>query len=722
MAVKTKNFYRPPFEYYNALTLASASTILLSTPWTVPTSVAYSLSLVGYSLAGYNWFQGAEVDRFHRNLKEPKPYRVTSAQIPKSNKALWLGLGFKWTNQHTQRYYDAKNSLQATMFPRSYEWARNNEETASLTTSEKSFFESKVLPLRKFVASLTSKRSWWNPVSPYLDLGGISAIHGIEPNEKNILQPIDERSGHTLVLGATRVGKTRTAECLIAQDCARVIPGTNEFEGSVIVFDPKGDGDLFARTHIEAERNGRKFYAFHLGFPDISARYNGVADFNRVSECATRVAGQLDGSGDGAAFREFVWRFINIISQALFSMKVRVNVQLLNKYIQDMELLFIEYACNVLHHSKMDSVKNWESEVEMIAERDSAPANDRALSAMSPKGYALYKYLKAHPEIEDKNLNNLKHCVTHYDSTYFSKITASLLPLLEKLSSGRAAELIAPDYSDLNDERPIINWSQILRQKAIVYVGLDAMQDQAVASAVGNTMFADLLSTSGEIYKLGQNYGVIDGDPDEKSCVYIHADEFNELCGDEFLPLVNKSGGSGYKLTCYTQSRFDLDAKVGTDKAEVILSNFNTVVMMRVKSKLTAQYLTDQLPEVNVSDKTEVSGTKTKDTTEFIAQNEDRYTTKAVPTITESDIINLPKGQAFVLLGGAQLHKVRFPQIVDDGQSKYKALMQSELVQAMKKRYRTSDDWWDSDLDDWRAGFNDSTSENDLEFFLDEVA
>ena len=46
---------------------------------------------------------------------------------------------------------------------------------------------------------------------------------------------IGERVGHTLILGTTRVGKTRLAEILIAQDIRR--------GDVVIVFDPKGYAD-----------------------------------------------------------------------------------------------------------------------------------------------------------------------------------------------------------------------------------------------------------------------------------------------------------------------------------------------------------------------------------------------------------------------------------------------------------------------------------------------
>ncbi len=79
-------------------------------------------------------------------------------------------------------------------------------------------------------------------------------------------------------------------------------------------------------------------------------------------------------------------------------------------------------------------------------------------------------------------------CVTaiEYDRTYFDKIVASVLPLLEKLTTGKTAELISPDYFDTTDSRPIFDWRQVIRTNGIVYVGLDALADTTVASAVGN--------------------------------------------------------------------------------------------------------------------------------------------------------------------------------------------------------------------------------------------
>ena len=44
------------------------------------------------------------------------------------------------------------------------------------------------------------------------------------------------------------------------------------------------------------------------------------------------------------------------------------------------------------------------------------------------------------------------------------------------------------DYDDLNDHRPVLDWMNIIREGGIVYVGLDALSDADVASAVNGLM------------------------------------------------------------------------------------------------------------------------------------------------------------------------------------------------------------------------------------------
>jgi hypothetical protein len=124
---------------------------------------------------------------------------------------------------------------------------------------------------------------------------------------------------------------------------------------------------------------------------------------------------------------------------------------------------------------------------------------------------------------------------------------------MEKLTTGRTASLLSPELDDPTDWRPVFDWTSVIHLGGIVYVGLDALSDYEVAAAVGNSMFADLTSVAGSLYKFGAGRG-LPGEVTPRR-IAIHADEFNELIGDEFIPLLNKAGGAGFQATPLPGSR-----------------------------------------------------------------------------------------------------------------------------------------------------------------------
>ena len=237
-----------------------------------------------------------------------------------------------------------------------------------------------------------------------------------------------------------------------------------------------------------------------------------------------------------------------------------------------------------------------------------------------------------------------------YDRTYFDKIVASLLPLLEKLTTGKIAQLLAPNYSDLGDPRPIFDWMQIIRKRAVVYVGLDALSDAEVAAAVGNSMFSDLVSVAGHIYKFGIDDGLPGAATGVKVPINVHADEFNELMGDEFIPMVNKGGGAGVQVTAYTQTLSDIEARIGNRaKAGQVIGNFNNLFMLRVRETITAELLTRQLPQVEVYTTLVSGATDSSDpsgNTAFTSNTQDRVTSTSVPLIEPAHVVGLPRGSA----------------------------------------------------------------------------
>ena len=603
---------RPPVELLSAAALGCLAVVVMSVPesFLVDTISGFVVGAVLISAAGYRTLQGFHVLRYQRNIKRTPTWQLDFGVIPHTTTTLYLGRGFVWTTKHTQRL----------------------RETQSPTG-------------RKYVATKLDVPS--NEATGVTS-SGRPEIHGIELNEQSVVMNRADRVGHTLVLGTTRVGKTRLAELLIAQDIQR-----NEV---VIVFDPKGDADLLCRMVAEARRSERidDMLVFHLGHPEYSCRYNAIGRFSRITEVATRIANQLPDSGNSAAFKEFAWRFVNIITGALVALKHTPNFRLVRRYINDIEPLFVEYAHLYLHRN---APPGWSTLVRQRMHDLSARGMPATLRGRDVEAVALMQYAES-LDVYDPVFDGLISAYK-YDRTYFDKIVSSVGPLMEKLTTGAVADLISPDENE-EDPRPILDWLEAIKQRRIVYVGLDSLSDTTVASAIGNAMFADLVSVAGYIYKFG-----VDGTSTTPR-IALHADEFNELIGEEFVPLLNKAGGAGFQVTAYTQTWSDVEAQIGSRaKAGQVAGNFNSLIMLRVRELATAKMLVDQLPRVSVVGKSTSSGagdsSKVDSEIDFETSHADSLSKSDAPLVGPTELFTLPRGQAFALLDGGRLWKLRFP-------------------------------------------------------------
>jgi len=511
---------RPPIELWSMVSAGGAGLAILLAPHTLmlTDNLSYPVSAGLFLLSAVRGHQAFRVLRYQRHMKQMPMYRLRPEQIPVSQTHLFLGRGFRWYQEHSQRLYDARkpNVRRYLELGKAYRLARQIEGRFACSRH------------RAFLAKALMKEAWWNPVSPIAPLGGKSALHAVGIRDSDVRMPLYERVGHTLVLGTTRVGKTRLAEILITQDIHR--------GDVVIVFDPKGDADLMKRIVAEAHRAGRQnsLTLFHLGHPELSARYNPVGNFSRVTEIATRIANQLPSQGDSAAFREFAWRFTNIISRALVALGRRPDYAQIIRYVSHIEPLLTDYYRQWLTEV---APRGWDKAVMDI----SAAIHDKdlpfELKGRSHEVIALIRYAKD-SGLYDGVADGLRSAF-EYDKKYFDKLVASLLPLMEKLVSGKIAELLVPNYADSSDQRQIFDWMQVIRRQGIVYIGLDALTDTAVSSAVGNAMFSDLVAVAGHLYKHGVDHGLPalnDNNATPAPVINLHCDEFNELIGDDLYP------------------------------------------------------------------------------------------------------------------------------------------------------------------------------------------
>ena len=327
---------------------------------------------------------------------------------------------------------------------------------------------------------------------------------------------------------------------------------------------------LMMRVYAEAARAGRldQFYLFHLGYPEITARYNGIGNFARITEVADRATNALPASGNSAAFKEFAWRFTNLVAQAQVALGHGADLRdSCCATSTDIEPLFMQVrASHVLascgrpigRRDFEKQLRGSKRQVEQEPDSRSAARCRTARQAADRDGHLFKERATAGAVLQGLVTRGaLREVLLREDRGL------AWGPFLEKLTTGAVGKLISPDYFDPADKRPIFDWMQVIRQGGIVYVGLDALSDPVVAGAVGNSMLADLVSVGGKLYKTGSRPAP---PARARSCcrtVCCHFDEVNELMGPEFVPMVNKIGGAGFMVHAYTQTIPDIEAQVG---------------------------------------------------------------------------------------------------------------------------------------------------------------
>ncbi len=692
---------RPPVELWSACLAFCMSIVVVLFQYHLFMSpmLAWVTAALFIMFGLFRTCQGWRILRYQSGLTRLPRYTMKRSRIPVSNKRLFVGRGFRWEQKHTQRLRDCLLPGNASYLKDSLRFRVAGGISERL---EKMPFS--------FISKALDWDHWLNPVRPPPLTGGRPEIHGVGmyDGEGNIYSPLGERVGHMLVLGTTRVGKSRLAEVFTTQDIMR--------GDTVIVFDPKGDSELLKSIYAACENAKRldNFYMFHLAYPEYSARYNPVGSYSRITQVATRIANGLPGEGNSSAFKEFGWRFTNIIARALHTLGKVPTYSEIHRYVSNIDELLISYGRVWLAKSGPD---DWEERVNYMhygltghkddENKPNVPAQTLPERSHDVMAVCMARILNTymsdsgnHDPVAQGLLSAFK-----YDRTYFDKIVSSLGPFLEKLTTGAVSELFSPDYTDTSDDRPIFDWQKVIRTNSVVYVGLAALQDVTVASAVGNAMFADLTAVAGELYAHGASPNNPVGNIPYKK-VTIHADEFNELIGDEFIPMLNKAGGAGYQVTAYTQTWADIEARLGNRaKAEQVAGNFNTMIMLRVRNSDTAELLTQMLPMVQVAQLTTVStanhSTEPGSDKHFGSSVQNRVTTADVSMIEPGDLTRLPKGQAFLVKEGGQLFKLRLPLPAQD-----KGIIPSkisELTVRMRRDYSHAandtwahDTWWSS--------------------------
>ncbi|KTD23920.1 type IV conjugative transfer system coupling protein TraD [Legionella maceachernii] len=640
-----ENLLREPTEFYTsvvcgllALLTASKPHLFLLTP-----PMAYFTTSILLFLTFMRGLQGLRVKRYHRRLVAMPFYALSTTQIPLSSKWLFLGRGFRWLPHHTQRLHQIKQIKNESFL-----------QKGRLYAFIQSFCQHHE---HHFLAKRLNSPYQLNPFRPPSHVGGSPYLHGLGGKDKPVFIPQEVRAGHTFVVGTTRVGKTRLASILINQDIRS--------GDAVIVVDPKGDLELVRDMYSACKAANRldDFRVVHLGFPELSAHYNPLQNYDQISEVATRITDAIAAVGEGKQFAAFAWKYANIVAICLEEMNQPITYKSIAFYITRLDQLLMSYADCIMPSRFPD----YQSKIEQVIANNNCRI-DKFGKTPEPmdRTKAVIHYLKdyIYKTIATGSMESLQDqiIIDLYDAAimdkhYYDKITASIGPVLSEINKSNASSIFS--FPKTTNE---IELMRVIKEKKVFYLGLDSLTNCNVAQAVGKAFLSDLVSTAGKLYKENPtNYRL-----------NLHCDELSEIIQDSFVKVLNKAGGAGFQVTAYAQTKQDLEVALGTRaKAEVTEGNLNTLIMLRVKNEETAHLLVKSLPTVDIITNTQVS--MVNDTPHgdegiyFSTTNEDRLQTTPVAMVNVDDIMSLPKGQAFVLVNGGELYKIRIPFPLNDG-------------------------------------------------------
>ena len=589
--------------------LAGLGSLVVTQPplWAAP-------ALVAAGMAAWRFKQAADLYRFRLSLTN---YRVELKPLQEllnishemyQDGTLFLGNGFKWEQKHTEIATKILRRSSAEI-PEIPDW----------------------IP-EKVVKKLSPKS--WMPVRD--GAIGVPWIHGIEPEDHPIGVRFDALEGHTLLCGTTRAGKTRLYELIVTQLIYQ--------RKTVFIIDPKGDKDLEKRCRKECAQTGRKFLFFHPARPSESMRLDPLANWNTVSDAATRV-GQLVEAD--ASFASFAWKTLNTVLRGMVANEERPNIKKAKRYVQlGIEPLLTSVLAKwfVRHHERKAT---WDQDLKGHMN----PKDARKIVAMM----SLYREMTDKSGQSDETIDAMIAMVEH-SKEHFSKMIQVLEPVLEQLGAGELGDMLSPDPTDLTDTRPIYDTRKCIEENAVVYIALDSLSNRIIGSAIGSIILADLASVAGAIYNF-----------EEKKDVFLLVDEAAEAMNDQLIQILNKGGGAGMKCLLATQTIADFTVRLGSkDKATQVLANLNNVISLRVKDYETAEWVAKSFGKTGYRAQSESMSTSSGSAahpTEFNASTSRSVQEQEVALVNPDLLMRLPPFNYFAFVAGSTVYKGRFPII-----------------------------------------------------------
>lgn len=527
---------------------------------------------------------------------------------------LWLGIGFRWWPEHSQRLYELMK-LDWTMLqlPR--------------------WFSRLLLP---------------NQSLPE-EAAGLPIIHGVSDTDESLFRPLRNFEGGLCLCGTTQAGKGVYLSHLVAQAIAR--------GDVVIVIDPKHSSRLKDNILNACQASGRDDpLTFHPAFPDTGVRLDPMHSFTNATEIASRIRQAFPPNMD-ESFANFAWMAVNAIAQGLIALEIRPTLPLIAKYVRLGIYDLLEPLLE--RHAREHALPDWQKHYFDLKEKAGRPpmptVSERLMVLV-----ALYE-TELHQVAPDPAIDGLIEVFRH-NREHYSKITASLLPILSMLTTGKLADSLSPTLTDPHDTRPVMNLEKVISGGHVLYIGLDSMPNPTVASTLAGIWLADLANIAGRRYNLGLSAL-------NSKRISLFIDEVSNVINVPLIEILNKGAESGIQTTCAMQTIADLAHRMGSvEAAHVVLGNLNNLIALRTKDQMTQKFVVETLGKTYIANQTLSINNRASDnlSPDYHSGLTRQMNTELEPIFPPEFLGKLPNCEAIVQVSAGYVYKTRCPILVKE--------------------------------------------------------
>lgn len=525
---------------------------------------------------------------------------------------LWLGFGFRWWPEHSQKLYELMK----------LDWTK--------------------LTLHPMLTKILLS----NSALPE-EAAGLPIIHGVGDSEESLFRPLKNFEGGLCLCGTTQAGKGVYLSHLVAQAIAR--------GDVVIVIDPKHSSRLKDNILHACRASGRKDpLTFHPAFPDTGIRLDPMHSFTNATEIASRIRQAFPPNMD-ESFANFAWMAVNAIAQGLIALEIRPTLPLIAKYVK---LGIYELLESLLErHAKDYANPDWQKhyyDLEEKAGKPPAPTVSERLMVL----VALYE-TELHTTAPNPAIDGLIEVFRH-NREHYSKITASLLPILSMLTTGKLADSLSPSLNDMHDTRPVMNLEKVINGGHVLYIGLDSMPNPTVASTLAGIWLADLANIAGRRYNLG-----LSALNSQRISLFI--DEVSNVINVPLIEILNKGAESGIQTTCAMQTIADLAHRMGSlEAAHVVLGNLNNLIALRTKDQMTQRFVVETLGKTYIVNQSLAINNRAPDhlSPDYHSGLTRQMSSDLEPIFPADFLGKLPNCEAIVQVSAGYIYKTRCPILI----------------------------------------------------------